>query len=377
MKSAPDKGEGDDSDRLIYENGVGDSRGYYEDGAYVAAPINYQTGDEVADGYEDNEDWEEPPISPQDVYTHLLTTKFLATRKILHSHPPRFTKQHSTEDIYQTSHNSIRTNSNMTWRQRMLITYPTPTQVALMSDSTLWRLLDVCRRQLSPQQNIPSQLGCWIWALLTKLRDAETMSGSEMSNVRNIAKRAVKVKEWIRLQHARQATWDIDTEQWSDIDDSGDETGSEKQNNSLKTGKNEPLQRNDDNEVGADVSVGDANPDDEAKEDKIGQELELNEDENVSTTATYEAVLSINAAEDTIGESHAVKDTSTSNTERATVVNDRSKILSDEINESGNKADHEANYPDENTLATLDMIITIAGELYRQRDLLLHRSEWE
>jgi len=41
------------------------------------------------------------------------------------------------------------------------------------------------------------------------------------------------------------------------------------------------------------------------------------------------------------------------------------------------EADQKEEIPDANTLATLDLIITVAGEFYGQRDLLQSRLSWE
>lgn len=45
--------------------------------------------------------------------------------------------------------------------------------------------------------------------------------------------------------------------------------------------------------------------------------------------------------------------------------------------EAGVSESNDSTVPDENTKATLDMIITVVGELYGQRDLLQYRDDME
>ena len=67
------------SDQEIYDNGLGDTRGYYEDGAYVArASLGPQLPETQT---------EHALVSPQEAFTFILKQRFLKQRQQLQLSP--------------------------------------------------------------------------------------------------------------------------------------------------------------------------------------------------------------------------------------------------------------------------------------------------
>ena len=260
-----------DSREELYENGVGDTRGYFDDGAYVAA----------ANLGPQRPDYVKVEIDPQEAFTTALKDRFLKQRVQIHSPsqddgsttakkgkllPPAPTKSNKA---YKRWHNLLRTST------------PSSTQIRALEQADVLRLLEFIQKHyLVRETEIGSHISTWIWSLLAKLEDVGSMTNDQAWSIRELGKRAILVQlSFTDPAAAKQL-------ELSSAEDAG-------------AGH-------------ADVSTMDPSHDSHATEGAISTVPEGAEDPNAR----------------------------------------------------------------QNTLATLDMIIVLVGEVFRQRDLLEFRQSW-
>ncbi|KAI0863475.1 hypothetical protein F4860DRAFT_63010 [Xylaria cubensis] len=207
-------GEGHHADRTIYEDGIGDFRGYYQDGAYVACPEEEEEefydeeyeGDEQDEAESENSDEHEvsgavgdrPRNSSadeiRDAYFASITSRYTALRKLLQTEPPEsvvaaLPVTHPTEvgdwkrgvDTFQK------------WQGRLRGTDPIPAQIAAMHKDSIFRLLRVLLtcKFLRKRTQLRERTSRWVWALLARLPDKGELDYMEVGWIRELGKRAV------------------------------------------------------------------------------------------------------------------------------------------------------------------------------------------
>ncbi|KAI1181225.1 hypothetical protein F4777DRAFT_526374 [Nemania sp. FL0916] len=218
--------EGQHVDRSIYEDGVGDFRGFYQDGAYVAYAEDHLDEGEDEDGEydqsydEDHEEGEEnegafeedgdndldvsgsgqgqPRNSSvdeiRDAYFASITARFLLLRNLLHTDPPN-----SALDALPTT-NPIEVgewrrgvDTLQPWESRLRDTDPLPAQIAAMHKDSIFRLLHLIltRKFLRKRMQLRERTSRWIWALLARLPDKGELDYMEIGWIRELGKRAV------------------------------------------------------------------------------------------------------------------------------------------------------------------------------------------
>ncbi|KAI1472477.1 uncharacterized protein F4812DRAFT_409032 [Daldinia caldariorum] len=229
-----DEGEEGPLDRSIYQDGRGDFRGYYHDGAYIAYPPGYfdeaeaedededenedeyyeedydgeeggEEGGEQGDqelGYEDKSDSEWTEGRPynsssdeiRDAYFQSLTNQFLALREILQKDPP----DHLLNTLPRSNPTDVgefgpRTDTFAKWSGRLRGTDPLPAQIAGMRKESVLRLIRIILggKFLRKNQELRERTSRWIWALLARLPDKGELDYQEIGWVRELGKRAV------------------------------------------------------------------------------------------------------------------------------------------------------------------------------------------
>jgi hypothetical protein len=265
----------------LYDNGVGDTRGRFEDGAYIAAPVSGPTLPESA----------KTQIEPKEAFSRALKERFLQQREYLHTPPAA-----SARITKGTNLTSLPKNDNQKyaqWLKSVSTTAPLPEQVRLMDQASIMRILKLIQeRFLQRERDITSITSAWTWSLLARLNEVGTMDGDRIALLRDFGKRAILVQLSFR-----------------------------------DPGAAAELERM------ADVESG--------------------------------AVLTKQSGQDSkIANQSATEDKAGSQTEGQSV--DASDAELDEIKSKRS-----------NTLATLDMIIVLVGEVFGQRDLLDFRAPWE
>ncbi|KAI0487567.1 hypothetical protein F4859DRAFT_525667 [Xylaria cf. heliscus] len=210
------EGNGEDGnvDRAIYEDGVGDFRGYYQDGAYVACPDEEDEefyddeyeGDEQDEAGSENSDEPEASQSPRDrprnssadeirdAYFTSITNRYTALRKLLQTDPPdgvvaALPATHPTEvGEWKRGFNNFQR-----WEGRLRGTDPLPAQIAAMHKDSIFRLIRVLLacKFLRKRAQLRERTSRWIWALLARLPDKGELDYMEVGFIRELGKRAV------------------------------------------------------------------------------------------------------------------------------------------------------------------------------------------
>lgn len=334
----------------------GDVRGYYEDGAYTALPAPGSTGiaGRLDDGMREEEDED---LDPQEAYYAALLDRFHALRSILHSPPPESTQlvpKYSTGKAIvsaATRANDLHRATHSQWRFNLTNTEPPIQVLACMGQEGVIRGLARLESILS-KKNLHGHvsgktLGAWCWGLLGKCKDLGEMSSEEVGVIRMVGKTALKLGRRLRMRKrmGQEATMqDVEEEVLEGHEESAVEgdiatdgnTTSEVMGGNEKTLATEGPVDDEKTLSGNDAENGDG---DEQMEDG---ELDEMEDSAELLAKAKESMLS-----------------------RVCLTSPTSPA--DGLHEEDIEA---------RTFATLDMIVTIVGEFYGQRDLLDAREVW-
>ncbi|KAH9826580.1 Survival motor neuron (SMN) interacting protein 1 (SIP1) [Teratosphaeria destructans] len=171
-----------DIDQQLYDNGVGDSRGYVDGDAFIGAPDPVKATCAV------------PTISPQEAYTAALRERFLGQRSQLHQPPSEsaiaaLSRQHP---IFYNPNSMKQYNQ---WTRLLNTIAPLPAQVRQMKQETCFDLLHLLSTvYLTRETDIRSVTSAWVWSLLARLDDVGTMDNDQVFSLRELGKKAVLVQ---------------------------------------------------------------------------------------------------------------------------------------------------------------------------------------
>jgi hypothetical protein len=305
----------EDSDSAIY----GDSRGYYSEGTYIAAPpIGPVLPDNIYDS-DDDDLTQVRGISPQDAYTTRLLSLFRRQRNMLRSMP--ISKDKAAHKINFVE--CIRGQD------------PVAAELVAMTTKSVFRLLELVTKRLRRNQNVSQRMSAWIMSILARL-DEKEMDSDSVYLVRELGKKAM----WIRFGFDERFAEQTEPFGYDSESDSEDE-----QSRGRQQSKDNRTRRRNTSSI--------------SQYRVLEPETELKLE--CSTLKT--------AAEARLGSEAAME------AARQRLLNKLEPEDQDEPTIEG-KEDDEGSLPDTNTKATLDMIITIVGEIYGQRDLLEARIDW-
>ncbi|KAJ3580387.1 hypothetical protein NPX13_g169 [Xylaria arbuscula] len=204
------------ADRTIYEDGVGDFRGYYQDGAYVAYPEDrwgnsneneepYGEDDDSDDKLENDDDPNSSESSDdrphnssadeiREAYFASITNRYMALRQLLQTDPP----ESAIRALPATNPTEVGVwkrgaDTFQKWEGRIRTTDPLPAQIAAMHKDGIFRLIRVILtcKFLRKRTQLRERTSRWIWALLARLPDAGELDYMEVGYVRELGKRAV------------------------------------------------------------------------------------------------------------------------------------------------------------------------------------------
>lgn len=274
-----------------------------------------------------------PPTSPPSVYPeaqqsyhNLLHHRFLLLRSILKCTPPP-TSIPLLDDSHPISlprHSKI---ARKEWRRLLLSVDPQTVQLACMDMESVLGVLGIMARLMS--ENVRSgdigrvrRIGAWAWGLLGKCREVGQLGTEEVGEIRDLGKRAVKILG--KMREDERAVQEDDQES---VDD-GDQD-------------EEQLEETGTADSGRAASAESEAPDHDMED--AGVENTTNELE--AAKARLQAKIQGNVDKDS----------------------------------QAQHSDTEENPGDVamQTRAMLDMIITVVGEYYGQRDLLEAREIWQ
>jgi Survival motor neuron (SMN) interacting protein 1 (SIP1) len=306
-----------------------DSRGYYEDGAYIAAPVMGPILPK-ANGTSLNEEDQSDlvlDLTPREAFTNRLLRLYHSQRELLHGTKP--------ERQSQTGPGAL--------RHLLLNNLPDPTKLSRLSQKDVLTMLQHGTYALKRKRNIDSRLSAWLWGLLCKLGHVGTLDSDAVSTVRELGKKAV----WVGIDFFNEEAGQIT----NDYDGAEEKDRSEEDHSELETElPEEPVRQ------GCTLN-------NESLPEKTAESpARSGARQNTSSPIPSEAP--VGPIKDTVDHEDALE---AARVRLMTTLNS----LPMEPTESAKII-----CPDTNTRATLDTIITIVGEVYGQRDLLEFRGVW-
>ncbi|KAF4983159.1 hypothetical protein FZEAL_1382 [Fusarium zealandicum] len=344
------------ADRDIYQDGIGDSRGYYEDGAYTALPGGY-------DAPEDDDD-EERIL--HEAYFASLMDQYLRLRTILHAEPPANAQSRlSPSQVTTAAPFGDRSSPIALWSRLMRTTDPHPLQLALMSKETTLHVLRVLLggKFLRRGYSLPERTSRWLWALLARLPDSGELNHAEIGWVRDLGRRAVLLGRSLAEMAALR----------DELAEGG-------------LGAHEAVDRSSSDEeavVDADEAEveGALSPEDGSEDDEQPSEAEAapvaspapKPDTEEGEIDDAEEDVAMDLASDSEAEDGEVAPETQEDLHDA-----KARLLAQLDNPASDDEDAEQEAAKQrlraNLRATLNMILTVAGEFYGQRDLLEFRE---
>ncbi|EOD43218.1 putative tpa: snare complex subunit vam7 protein [Neofusicoccum parvum UCRNP2] len=209
--------------RGVYNTGLGDMRGYYSDGAYVAAPITAPApiigpvmprgldsteedelvDDEVVNDFVDSEGpvkW----LDPQESYQSRLLLRFEGFCKLLAESPPKaaIDSLGRSKVYYFPTKPKAMGKAVRQWLKTFSEEPPHPVQMALMDGHCVLNLLDIVKRKLEAFKDVEENISLWIFALLARLTHVRPIHCDETSSIaRELALRALMVRVTFSGEH--------------------------------------------------------------------------------------------------------------------------------------------------------------------------------
>ncbi|KAK1513457.1 V-SNARE [Colletotrichum costaricense] len=414
--------EAEEGDRDIYTTGEGDFRGYYADGAYTARPDNWgkphatHDDDEAEEGewpgnegIDDAEDQysdagADSESAVREAYFAAILTRFKRLRRLLHATPPAS----AVAALHPGSPHDFRVGAfapksatYKTWSNRLRDADPLPAQLASMDKEGVLRVLRVLLGGgafLRRGSEMRERTSRWLWALLARLPERGEMNHVEVGWVRDLGRRAVlmmqSLADMAALRDAlegegmdlgvndavdessddEEALGEMEVDE-RDGEGSGETSGSETSDGKFGV-LAEGLKHQENVAIPKDP-VGDGEVEDgEIDEDQKSEPMDVSEDGEIDEG---EVVEDEQPPAETLEEARARL---LAQIDTAAAVEDApSEAPSEEpiVEEAAHDGEGDSEASDQlrarmNMRATLNMILTVAGEFYGQRDLLEFRD---
>lgn len=318
-------------------------QGYYADGAYTALPDlsptrTYRNGiDEVE-------------VDPQEAYYASLCDRFAALSSALRLTP------HGSAAL-----SAFNPSSRASWRRFIVNMQPTSLILCKLRQEEVMHGLEVLETVLS-MANVQrhKNIGLWAWGLLARCREVGEMGSEEVGVLRDLGKKAIAV--------LRGVTAGL----YQDHSENGENEDEDK-------GEEEP-----ESQANADADAN-ANAHTLVSESRfpLNDSTETSLDDSPHLVEAAKQILLKSLTEGSPGEAKNAETRALGSkpayaleSERESGREEAQKIVETElpICNAGKQVD------DEDSIkihATLDMIITIVGELYGQKDLLPGRLLWD
>ncbi|PGH15084.1 hypothetical protein AJ79_02610 [Helicocarpus griseus UAMH5409] len=353
--------------------------GIYSDGVYIAPSHPQATAAAAALDTPDEPD-------PQEIYYNLLHHRFLLLRSTLKCTPPASIISSLGRDrpISLPRQNK---RARAEWERIIQNMDPRMAQLACMDMESVLGLLAIVARLLSKtvkggDKVKVKRLGAWAWGLLGRCREVGEMGSEEVGDVREVGKRAarilVKVREGEEEMKGGMENGDEVEEEGGDegegqgYDDGedGDGDGVDGTNGENATGTIPESDLGDQQtelgaipqkEANAETMTGDAQDELEAAKARLQARLQAQQPSSDRAEA--------GEGEIEPDDNHGHDDEGEEGEEGEVDDKDEDESYNDSV----------WGYPDvqQYTRAMLDMIISIIGEFYGQRDLLEFRDIWE
>ncbi|KAL7925783.1 hypothetical protein ACQKWADRAFT_282975 [Trichoderma austrokoningii] len=363
-----------------------DSKGFYEDGAYIGISEGWGDDDIEQDENPDEADPDVVQKALNEAYFASILAQYRRTREIFHSKLPdnaasRLSASQATEAAPFGRHSP----TTRLWTRLLQTTDPHPIQVALMSKDSIIRILRVMigGKFLRSGHSIPQRTSQWLWALLARLPELGELNHTEVGWIRDLGRRAVLLgRSLAEMAVLRDELADdgfgvndnVDAsssdEEVAEAEEEEEDVDEHDGHDALPEPENKTNAENEilnssfpapavmpQNEKG--VQAG---KDEDEDEGGIKQTDDSSEDEDV--------------AMDIASDSEADEGEIVEQADDAAALEEAKRSLLARLAESDNERRQEEDNRDArmNMRATLTMILTVAGEFYGQRDLLEFRG---
>ena len=356
-------------------------QGYYADGAYTAVPSEVDRS--LTKSSERDED-----LDPQEAYYAQLCRRFTTLSAILQSSPPG----KKSETVSQESVSSLEYPSPSNWRRCILHEKPSMALLGQLRQENIIYGLQILEGALTKGNLLKdNEVGAWAWGLLARCRNVGQMSSEEVGVLRDLAKKSNWIIRGIRAGVGENE--EEDQEENDQVDSMSGEGGNDDYSGSRKEmrseGHNELIEadlRNEPkiiNETPAPLDLAtttsQSDPNITATKPSSPNELfdALAEARQQLLKSLHSGLQSESSETSQPAWTHTVN-------EQTEFINENRPIknsVEDEVTEpDGNIPPDCENMKEgrKSTMnATLDMIVTIVGEIYGQRDLLDGRLLWD
>lgn len=188
--------------RPAYADGADDAAAYYDDGAYVAQPES-ESEDGAYDGDAYGGDQDElghangqgdDRTELHEAYYASILARYRRLRALLHSPtPPDATRRLSPAQPTHAAPLSHASSTTRTWSRALRAADPHPLQLALMSKDSVLRVLRVLLGGsfLRRGYSLSERTSHWLWGLLARLPDPWELDNADVAWVRDLGRRAV------------------------------------------------------------------------------------------------------------------------------------------------------------------------------------------
>ncbi|UNI13663.1 hypothetical protein JDV02_000385 [Purpureocillium takamizusanense] len=375
-------GDEDDEDKPVqaeydqYQNGTG-TRGWYEDGAYIAQA--------TSDGSDHSGDEEDPASELHQAYYESILARYRQIRSILHSEPPAGAARRRLPSGRPTTAAPLdgKSTTHKTWSAALRNTDPHPLQLALLSKDSVIRVLRVLLggRFLRLGYTLSERTSQWVWALLARLPEPWELDHTEIGWVRDLGRRAILlgrslaemaalrddleegqlgVHEMVDQSSSVELGTDAHVGYGVDSADSDAAGGLVPQEDKEMKDPHQVDHKGDDSKEVESEEEGQVSDDDGGDATSVAMDLSSGSEDGEVTSSVVVPVDGPDALE-------AAK--------RAFLARLDGDATVDAPNEETEEAQEAARLRLRiNMRATLDMILTVAGEFYGQRDLLDFRQ---
>ncbi|KAJ5835082.1 hypothetical protein N7447_001108 [Penicillium robsamsonii] len=337
--------------------------GFYEDEAYIAP---------VGDVYEDNaahspSKLDELYPDAQRSYNNLLRHRFVLLRSTLRCSPPAGAIN-TLDNDHPISLPRKAGSAHKTWRRLLVTVEPLIVQLASMDMDSVLEVLEILARMMSDvvrgddTQRV-RRIGAWAWGLLGKCREVGQLSTREVGVIRNLGKRAAtilrKVQELENDEYEEEADFSVadlpkeETQQGNLVEDAKYTTQEVQQGSTVQDEETTEQETRPEPTAQRESQPGvTSQSEDESKQGELPQTAEA-EDISIPDASLKQSELE--AAKSRL---------------QARLQNNSDYF------ETPASCEEEDNWSIQ-THALLDMIMTVVGEFFGQRDLLAEREVWD
>ena len=282
-----------------------------------------------------------------------MAERFVFLRRQLEHDPP--------EDVMAAlppTHNpavGIKSSTHRIWAFRLENTDPLPAQIAAMDKDVALAILRVLLQGkfLRHSEELTERTSRWIWSLLARLPDRGEMDYAEIGCVRDLGKRAV-------LMLTSVASIELLREQ-AELDEGGEAEPDEAVAIKEEDDRSEPMDEESSSEGGAETASEETESAPAEMEERPADSADesMEEGEVPEPSVPQEGDAGMEAIRRRLLASLDGAGTAATETR---------------ADHAGGEATPDKARAEMNLRATLNMILTIAGEFYGQRDLLQFRS---